>query len=641
MGSDQYTYEQLEALTARLQREVSRHIKVEQDLISTREALDREIARLRVLQAFNGRALNARDQEELVRVCLETVIDAFEFECSAMFRWDAQLEELRTLGAFGLDSVPDRLSFDPSVLEGERSLVFAADHPVLASWPDMGLVQVIACPLCDESGGLAGLVVGGRTRAKSAYYPPIRAELCSPFAVLVQQISAVWINYRLNVIVRDRKYKVLFHRSNDGILLVSVEGDIVDTNARALEMFGYTHAEMTRMTVFDLTESDPAGRAQQLFSRIVDTGSLRFERQCLTKTGEVFPAEVSASLFELDGQPMVHGLIRDISDLKRSQRQLVLSERMAALGQLIAGVAHEINTPVGVIRASIGNIEASLGETLSRLPLLLRSMDPKSFALFLLLIERAGAASASLSSREERQARRKIAAELAAEGLSCAEVAAELLVATGITSGAGEYLPLLAGDSAEILEAAFNLASLQRNADNIRAAIEGATKVVFALKKFAHSDPEGKMSLVDLVDGIETILTLYHNKLKQGVEVVRSFEELPQVRCHADELNQVWTNLIHNAIQAMGGKGRLEVCAERRGDAVHVAVIDDGPGIPAGIRERIFEPFFTTKAAGEGSGLGLDICRKIVERHHGTIEANSRPGRTEMRVVLPLGGGAE
>ncbi|MFQ3584917.1 MAG: ATP-binding protein [Cyanobacteriota bacterium] len=120
------------------------------------------------------------------------------------------------------------------------------------------------------------------------------------------------------------------------------------------------------------------------------------------------------------------------------------------------------------------------------------------------------------------------------------------------------------------------------------------------------------------------------------MEVIRDFQPLPEILCYPDELNQVWTNLIHNAIQAMEGKGQLQVRAYPQGSEAVVEIIDSGPGIPAELRERIFEPFFTTKPAGEGSGLGLDIVRRILDKHQGRIEVESQPGRTCFRILLPL-----
>jgi signal transduction histidine kinase len=142
---------------------------------------------------------------------------------------------------------------------------------------------------------------------------------------------------------------------------------------------------------------------------------------------------------------------------------------------------------------------------------------------------------------------------------------------------------------------------------------------------------------VDLARSLEDTLTILNHKLKHGITVERDFEpDLPRNEAYAGELNQVWTNIIDNAVHAMDGKGVLKLCLHRLGDEVEVRITDSGPGIPREIAGRIFDPFFTTKAQGVGTGLGLHIARNIiVNRHRGRIEVSSEPGRTEFRIVLP------
>ncbi|MEL6249415.1 MAG: ATP-binding protein, partial [Cyanobacteria bacterium J06627_15] len=127
-----------------------------------------------------------------------------------------------------------------------------------------------------------------------------------------------------------------------------------------------------------------------------------------------------------------------------------------------------------------------------------------------------------------------------------------------------------------------------------------------------------------------------HNQIKYGVTVERHYQDLPQIWCYFDELNQVWTNLIHNALQAMDNRGTLTIEGAAETDGLVVRITDSGSGIPPEVQDRIFQPFFTTKAPGEGSGLGLDIVRRIIEKHHGSISVTSMPGKTTFTVRLPL-----
>jgi signal transduction histidine kinase len=159
--------------------------------------------------------------------------------------------------------------------------------------------------------------------------------------------------------------------------------------------------------------------------------------------------------------------------------------------------------------------------------------------------------------------------------------------------------------------------------------------VVFALKTYARYDNTGKKQYVQLSEGIDTVLELYQNQLKHNIELQKEYAEVEAIACYPDELIQVWTNLIHNALQAMENAGQLMIKIQPADQGVVVKIIDSGCGIPEEIKSRIFEPFFTTKPAGEGSGLGLDIVKKIVDKHHGSITVESVPGNTTFMVTLP------
>jgi signal transduction histidine kinase len=142
---------------------------------------------------------------------------------------------------------------------------------------------------------------------------------------------------------------------------------------------------------------------------------------------------------------------------------------------------------------------------------------------------------------------------------------------------------------------------------------------------------------VDIVKSLETTLTILNHKLKHGVTVERDYQKIPLlVNSFGSELNQVWTNLIDNAIDAMNGEGKLKIRTYRDDEWVVVEIIDNGPGIPADVSAHIFEPFFTTKGVGQGTGLGLDTVQRIVKKHRGNIQVNSAPGKTCFEVWLPL-----
>ena len=148
---------------------------------------------------------------------------------------------------------------------------------------------------------------------------------------------------------------------------------------------------------------------------------------------------------------------------------------------------------------------------------------------------------------------------------------------------------------------------------------------------------QAAMQEVDLHQGLENTLTILHHRLKGGINVVREYDEnLPKICAYGGELNQIWTNLISNAIEAMQGKGELRVRTARELDRVLVEIGDNGPGIPPEVLPHIYEPFFTTKGVGEGTGLGLDTVCRIIRNHHGEIRVSSHPGDTRFQVYLPI-----
>jgi signal transduction histidine kinase len=185
------------------------------------------------------------------------------------------------------------------------------------------------------------------------------------------------------------------------------------------------------------------------------------------------------------------------------------------------------------------------------------------------------------------------------------------------------------------IAASVEIASLVHEIESSTSRI---SDLVGAIKEYTHMD-QAPVQNVDVIKSLETTLTILHHKLKQGVVVERDYQRVPLlVNSFGSELNQVWTNIIDNAIDAMRGKGELLVRTYRQDDCVVVEIRDNGPGIPAEVLPHIYEPFFTTKGVGEGTGLGLDTVQRIVKRHRGSIQVNSKPGETRFQIWLPVSG---
>jgi signal transduction histidine kinase len=332
------------------------------------------------------------------------------------------------------------------------------------------------------------------------------------------------------------------------------------------------------------------------------------------------------------------GLMSDrIREVTRMEQQ---KDRLAALGKLSAGLAHELNNPASAAKRATSQ---------------LRDM-----------LKRIRDASHDLGRRELSAAQKSEIEKLEASLVQSNEPPPDALTASDLEDQLDSLLRShgqtdLWQLAAHLAHKNFKPAVLEQlfaalDADTARAAlvrisasveiadllnqIESSTSrisdLVGAIKEYTFMD-QAPLQNVDIVKTLETTLTILNHKLKRGVTVQRDYQKIPLlVNSFGSELNQVWTNLIDNAIDAMGGKGELRVRAYRDTECVVVEISDNGSGISPAVEPHIFEPFFTTKGVGEGTGLGLDTVQRIVRKHRGTIRVDSKPGDTRFQVWLPL-----
>jgi signal transduction histidine kinase len=353
-----------------------------------------------------------------------------------------------------------------------------------------------------------------------------------------------------------------------------------------------------------------------------------------------FPAALFPDLVQKMPELAKHlvGLMADrIRETTRIEQQ---RDRLAALGKLSAGLAHELNNPASAAKRATGQLRDILKKI-------------KNASLELGRRDLTGAQRAEIEKLETSIILRDDPPPDPLTASDLEEQVDSLLRSHGLTD-----LWQLAADLAkknikpEALESLFAAldadtarAALVRIAASVEIAnllneIESSTSrisdLVGAIKEYTHMD-QAPVQNVDIVKSLESTLTILNHKLKRGITVQRDYQQTPfLVNSFGSELNQVWTNIIDNAIDAMGGKGVLRVRTYREDHCVVVEIGDNGPGISPEVQSHIFEPFFTTKGVGEGTGLGLDTVQRIVKKHRGNIQVISEPGDTRFQIWLPL-----
>ena len=332
--------------------------------------------------------------------------------------------------------------------------------------------------------------------------------------------------------------------------------------------------------------------------------------------------------------------LKDAMDrLVAMQADVIQQEKLATLGMLIAGIAHEINTPLGAIKASNENISNTFSSVLIGEA---AKMDGELFkiAISLLLLHRKH--TTVLSTREERTIIRQIETELTEkikEAKGRLSFFSRKIYELGFTRVEEELLPYLtSARSVELFSFACNMTNIMKSVDTIGLAVDKASSVVKALNQFSHGNINKEQADFKLRESIDSIITLLWNKIKRGAQVVVDISSEVTVFGNQEELSQVWTNILNNALQACDNNCKIEISFKQTTEYSEIEISNNGPKIPEDILPKIFDPFFSTKKRGEGTGLGLNIVKKIIEKHEGNIMCLSDDKKTSFIIQLPFKG---
>jgi signal transduction histidine kinase len=340
-------------------------------------------------------------------------------------------------------------------------------------------------------------------------------------------------------------------------------------------------------------------------------------------------------------EALVHLMTTRVREYTAFQQQ---NEKMVALGKLSAGLAHELNNPA----AAIARDAATLKKQVKHFPELLKEIASMEIEMdevepvnqFIdVILKRPGNGTMNMMVRADKED--ELTQWLEDNEIDDYEMA-ETLVDFGFTIPDLDKLKeMVTGECiAPVLSWVNNNLITEKIVTDIQESSRRISELVTSVKNFTHMDRSTDMQVLDIHKGIRNTITMLNYKLRKGnIELVEDFNvELPEINGLPGELNQVWTNLIDNAIDAMevNGNGILTISTRKDGDFIQIMIIDNGPGIPEDIRSQIFDPFFTTKEMGKGTGMGLDVVSRIVRQHNGSIKVKSAPGHTEFEVCLPM-----
>lgn len=387
------------------------------------------------------------------------------------------------------------------------------------------------------------------------------------------------------------------------------------------------------------------------------TGYLPFSRGVIANVNSQSIGETQLLTFDTDKirdmiqtqfeltQALVHVMTNRVRNFTALQQQ---NEKMMALGKLSAGLTHELNNPASaIVRDSdslLKHLKMQPGDFKSVIAIRMEpeQVDAVSEILFDILDNRQPLQLTLRQRSDKEEELNDLFDEL---GIISEMDTVENFVEFGFqpehVQAFSKHVPKQF--LSPVLNWINNLLVTERMVEDIGESAKRIADLVNSVKTFTHMDRAPDKQYADIHIGISNTLTMLGYKLKKGsIVLMEEFDEtLPPVKAFIGELNQVWTNLIDNALDAMetNGKGTLTIKTNKDGKFVQVSIIDDGPGIPADIQSRIFEPFFTTKEMGKGTGLGLEVVQRIVQQqHNGSIKVKSEPGHTEFTVCFPIDG---
>lgn len=341
---------------------------------------------------------------------------------------------------------------------------------------------------------------------------------------------------------------------------------------------------------------------------------------------------------------LTSNLVARMSNRIRNYTQnMMQSEKLMALGKISAGLAHELNNPASAMVRSAQKLHEFIHQTPERFKavMTMRASEEQTDSINQILFDRiANRKKEELTLLEQESLKDDLIDWLEDQGIDEVEEIADTFVEFDFSEDDLEKIKEISGGDylQIILNWVYSTLNKEALIEEINESAKRISELILSIKSYSHMDRGSDKTLIDIHEGmINTMIMLKHKFKKKNIRVDKQFDKsMPKIMAHPGELNQIWTNIIDNAIDAMDKNGMLTVKTFLDHEYVCVHIQDNGPGIPTELVNRIFEPFFTTKGVGEGTGMGLDIVRRIIEQHRGTIDVDSKPGETVFKICFPI-----
>jgi PAS domain S-box-containing protein len=443
------------------------------------------------------------------------------------------------------------------------------------------------------------------------------------------------------------RLSMIASKTSNGIVILNADCLIEWVNASFTILTGYRLDEISSLPFKDFLpeEKSNLGDENYLEKELSQSNAVSDEIKLKTKNKNDLWLLVNISSildYELNPESYIV-VLTDITAQRKVEEELRQAEKMAALGKLSAGLAHELNNPAAAATSAASKIGVEL-DKLESVNLELNKIQLEKEIISFIMewlesIKNRVNDSHDMSSLELSDMEDEIKDWLESYDVKDAWLIASSLSEMGIAIEDLEKLLSVCRKEKlpVIIQWVYRMLTIKELADIVKKSTKSISELVNVVKSYSYMD-QATVQFIDIHQGIEDTLKILGHKLKKGITVNREYDKsLPKIKINGNELNQVWTNLIDNAIDATENKGNITIRTFRQDDTIHVEIEDNGQGIPDKIKPRVFDPFFTTKDVGKGTGLGLDISRRIITNQcKGKIEFESDPGRTIFKVDLPL-----